>query len=68
MLKLEDIRKNAAVTGIEPNLVVRVVTTEPVGPDALTVYHKLAGGLPDQPGPPIRPAAAPPAVAPDPGG
>jgi superfamily II DNA or RNA helicase len=44
MLKLEDIRKNAAVTGIEPNLVVRVVTTEPVGPDALTVYYKTADG------------------------
>jgi hypothetical protein len=44
MLKLEDVRKNAAVTGIEPNLVVRVVTTKPVGPKALTVYHRTVHG------------------------
>lgn len=44
MLKLEDIRKNAAVAGIEPGLIVRVVTTEPVGPDALTIYYKTADG------------------------
>ena len=31
MLKLEDIQKNAAIAGIEPGQVVRVVTTEPVG-------------------------------------
>jgi SNF2 family DNA or RNA helicase len=40
MLKLEDIKKNAAITGIEPGQVVRVVTTEPVGDNALTVYYK----------------------------
>ncbi|MFN7482981.1 MAG: DEAD/DEAH box helicase, partial [Betaproteobacteria bacterium] len=44
MLKLEDIKKNAAVAGIEPGLIVRVVTTEPVGPDALTIYYKTADG------------------------
>lgn len=44
MLKLEDITKNAAVAGIEPGLIVRVVTTEPVGPDALTIYYKTADG------------------------
>lgn len=44
MLKLEDIKKNAAITGIEPGQVVRVVTTEPVGADALTVYYKTAEG------------------------
>ena len=31
MLKLEEITKHAALTGIEPGQVVRVVTTEPVG-------------------------------------
>lgn len=44
MLKLEDIKKNAAISGIEPGHVVRVVTTEPVGFSdnfsALTVYFK----------------------------
>ena len=29
MLKLEDIKKNAAISGLEPGQVVRVVTTEP---------------------------------------
>lgn len=31
MLKLEEIQKNAALNGIEPGQVVRIVTTEPVG-------------------------------------
>src|SRR4029453_10608572 len=44
MLKLEEITKNAAITGIEPGQVVRVVTTEPVGDNALTVYYKTADG------------------------
>lgn len=44
MLKLEEIRKNAAVAGIEPGQVVRIVTTEPVGDNALTVYYKTPDG------------------------
>lgn len=44
MLKLEEIKKNAAVAGIEPGHVVRIVTTEPVGADALTVYYKTSDG------------------------
>ena len=44
MLKLEAITKNTAITGIEPGKVVRVVTTEPVGIDALTVYYKTPDG------------------------
>ncbi|TYC51152.1 DUF3883 domain-containing protein [Zoogloea oleivorans] len=44
MLKLEDIKKNAAVSGIEPAQVVRIVTTEPVGDNALTVYYKTPDG------------------------
>ena len=44
MLELEAIQKNAAIGGIEPGQVVRIVTTEPVGPDALTVYYKTPDG------------------------
>ncbi len=44
MLKLEQILKNAAISGIEPGQVVRVVTTEPVGDNALTVYYKTPDG------------------------
>jgi hypothetical protein len=44
MLKLEEITKQAALTGIEPGQVVRVVTTEPVGDNALTVYYKTSDG------------------------
>lgn len=44
MVKLEDLRKGAAVSGIEPDQVVRVVTTEPVGHDAVTVYYKTSAG------------------------
>ena len=44
MLKLEKIQKNAAISGIEPGHVVRIVTTEPVGDNALTVYYKTADG------------------------
>ncbi len=44
MLKLEEIQKNADISGIEPGHVVRVVTTEPVGDNALTVYYKTADG------------------------
>lgn len=44
MLKLEDIGKDAAICGIEPGQVVRIVTTEPVGDHALTVYYRTADG------------------------
>ncbi len=44
MLKLEDINKNAQIAGLEAGSVVRVVTTEPVGDDAVTVYYKTADG------------------------
>lgn len=44
MLKLEQIQKNAAISGLEPGKVVRVVTTEQVGDNALTVYYKTAEG------------------------
>ena len=44
MLKLEDIKKDAQIAGLDPNGIVRVVTCEPVGTDALTVYYKAADG------------------------
>lgn len=44
MLKLEEIKKNAAISGVEPGQVVRVVTTEPVGDNALTIYYKTSDG------------------------
>lgn len=44
MLKLETIKYNAAISGIEPGVVVRIVTTEAAGPDALTVYYKTPDG------------------------
>ena len=43
-MKLEDIRKDAAISGLEPGQVVRIVTTEPVGDNALTIYYKTTGG------------------------
>lgn len=45
MLKLENITKNAAVTGVEPGGVVRIVTTEQAGSDSLTVYYKTVDGV-----------------------
>jgi len=44
MLILEEITQRAAITGIDPGQVVRVVTTEPVGDNALTVYYKTSDG------------------------
>ncbi len=44
MLKLEQIQKNAAVSGIESGQVVRIVTTEEAGENALTVYYKTVDG------------------------
>ena len=40
MLKLEEIKKDAQIRGILPDEIVRVVQTEPVGDDAVTVYYK----------------------------
>ncbi|MEO5332368.1 MAG: DUF3883 domain-containing protein [Magnetococcus sp. YQC-5] len=44
MLRLEEIKKNAAISGIDPAQVVRIVTTETVGDNALTVYYKTPDG------------------------
>ena len=44
VLKLEDIKKDAQIRGIKREEIVRIVTVEPVGTDALTVYFKDAHG------------------------
>ena len=44
MLKLEDIKKDAQVRGIQSDEIVRVVQVEPVGDAALTVYYKDSQG------------------------
>jgi len=44
MLKLEDLKKDAQVHGITGDEIVRVITVDPVGNDAVTVYYKDASG------------------------
>lgn len=44
MIKLEDIKKDAQIRGIQGNEIVRVVQTEPVGEHALTIYYKDSQG------------------------
>jgi superfamily II DNA or RNA helicase len=44
MLKLEDIKKDSQVCGIQSEEVVRIVQIEPVGDSALTVYYKDSQG------------------------
>jgi superfamily II DNA or RNA helicase len=48
VLRLEDIKTGAQILGLDPDGVARVITVEPVGPDALTVYFKRANGKPDE--------------------
>lgn len=40
MIKLEDIKKDAQVLGIQGSEIVRIVQVEPVGDSAITVYYK----------------------------
>lgn len=44
MIKLEDIKKDAQIRGIQGDEIVRVVQTERVGDNAVTVYYKDAQG------------------------
>ena len=44
MLKLEDIKKDAQVRGIQPEEVVRIIQVEQLGNDAITVYYKDSQG------------------------
>ena len=46
MLKLEDIRKDAMIAGLEPDQVVRVIYSEMVGDGAVTVFYKKSDGTP----------------------
>jgi SNF2 family DNA or RNA helicase len=44
MLKLEEIKKDAQVRGIQPDEIVRIVQVEAVGDSAVTVYYKDSQG------------------------
>ena len=44
MLKLEDIKKDVQVSGIQDGEIVRIVQVEPVGDAAITVYYKDSQG------------------------
>ncbi|MCK9584323.1 MAG: DEAD/DEAH box helicase, partial [Candidatus Cloacimonetes bacterium] len=44
MMRLEDIKSGALIQGLEPEEVVRIVTSEAIGIDALTVYYKKSDG------------------------
>ncbi|MDY0151008.1 MAG: hypothetical protein RBS43_01900 [Candidatus Cloacimonas sp.] len=44
MIRLEDIKAGALIQGLEPGEVVRIVTSEPIGLNALTVYYKKNDG------------------------
>ncbi|MGF1869693.1 helicase-related protein [Photobacterium indicum] len=44
MVKLEDIKKDAQVRGIQSEEIVRIVQVEPVGDAAITVYYKDSQG------------------------
>jgi SNF2 family DNA or RNA helicase len=44
MLRLEDIKKDAQIRGIIQNEIVRVITVEPIGENAVTVYYKDQAG------------------------
>lgn len=44
MLKLEEITKDAIISGVVPGQVVRVVQTESAGDNALTIYYKTPDG------------------------
>jgi len=44
MIKLEDIKKDAQIRGIQADEIVRVVQVEPVGDHAVTVYYKDSQG------------------------
>ena len=43
-MKLEELQKDAVVTGIEPGQVVRIIAVEAAGTEALTVYYKKSDG------------------------
>ena len=46
MLKLEDIKKDAQILGLESDKIVRIVSAEPVGDDATNVFYVDPEGKP----------------------
>ena len=46
MLKLEDLKKDAQIRGLEGSKIVRIVSVEPVGDDAANVFYVDADGKP----------------------
>ncbi|MNZ98499.1 hypothetical protein D3C78_1177830 [compost metagenome] len=44
MVKLEDIKKDALIRGIEPEEIVRIASVERVGEHAVTVIYKTNQG------------------------
>ena len=46
MLKLEDLKKDAQIRGLEGNKIVRIVSIEPVGDDAANVFYVDPDGKP----------------------
>jgi len=44
MLQLEEIKRDAAVNGNKPAQILRIVTTELVGENALKIYYKTTDG------------------------
>lgn len=48
MIKLNSLRSGLYVRGLVPDQTVRIISTEPIGLDALTVYFKAAEGPPQE--------------------
>jgi len=46
MLKLENLKKDGRIRGLEGNTIVRIVSVEPVGDDAVTVFYVDPDGRP----------------------
>lgn len=44
MVKLEDIKKNTQIKGIQVDELVNIVQVEPVGDSVLTLYYKDSAG------------------------
>ena len=38
-MKLEDLKKDAVISGLVPDQMARLVAVDPVGPDAVSVFY-----------------------------
>ncbi|MEK3662621.1 helicase-related protein [Paenibacillus sp. FSL F4-0236] len=45
MIKLEDVKKDSVINGLLSNEVVRILSVETVGTDAITIYFKSSSGV-----------------------